>query len=87
MATVRVVMAAAALGLAGCAYDPPMQADHASPAYRADLAACQEAGDKEAHRRVMAFGRLFLTYPVSLPVQERIETRKCLEGKGYRLAT
>lgn len=85
MARVRGIVAAAALGLAGCAYDPPMQADHAAPAYRKDLGTCQAAGDKEAERRVMARGGLFLTYPVSLPILERIETRKCLEGKGYKL--
>ena len=50
-----------------------------------DLAACQEAGDKEADRRVMASGILFLTYPVSLPIEQRIQTRKCMEGKGYKL--
>ncbi len=73
------------LALAGCAYDPPMRADHASAQYRKDLAACQDAADKEAHRRVMASGILFLTYPVSLPIQRRIQTRKCMEGKGYKL--
>ncbi len=73
------------LVLAGCAYDPPMRADHASATYRKDLVACQDAGDKEAHRRVMASGILFLTYPASLPIQQRIQTRKCMEGKGYKL--
>jgi hypothetical protein len=75
----------AGLVLAGCAYDPPMRADHASASYQKDLAACQEAGDKEADRRVMASGILFLTYPVSLPIEQRIQTRKCMEGKGYKL--
>ncbi len=85
MARVRGMVAAAALGLASCAYDPPMRADHAAPAYRKDLAACRTAGDNEAERRVMASGGLFLTYPVSLPIEERIQTRKCLQGKGYHL--
>jgi hypothetical protein len=75
----------AGLVLAGCAYDPPMRADHAAASYQKDLAACQEAGDKEADRRVMASGILFLTYPVSLPIEQRIQTRKCMEGKGYKL--
>jgi hypothetical protein len=73
------------LVLTGCAYDPPMRADHASAQYQKDLAACQDAGAKEANRRVMASGILFLTYPVSLPIERRIQTRKCMEGKGYKL--
>ncbi len=85
MPRVLAFLAAAALGLAGCAYDPPMRADHAAAAYRKDLTACQSAGDKEAYRKVMARGPYFLTYPVSLPILERVETRKCLEGKGYHL--
>ena len=84
MARVRALLAGAVMGLAGCAYDPPMRADHRSPGYRKDLAECQAAGDKEAERRVMARGPYFLSYPVSLPIFERIETRKCLERKGYR---
>ena len=83
MARLQTCLGAVALGLASCAYDPPMKADHAAAAYRKDLADCQTAGDKEAARRVMASGGLFLTYPVSLPIMQRIETRRCLERKGY----
>ena len=86
MARLRDFLAAVPLALGGCSsYDPAMQADHASPAYQKDLIACQAAGDKEAHRRVIASGILFMTYPISLPIQQRIQTRKCLEGKGYHL--
>ncbi len=80
------VLVAAVLVLSGCAYDPPMKADHASAKYRADLAACQESGDREANRRVKARGILFLTYPMSLPIERRVQTRRCLEGKGYQVA-
>jgi hypothetical protein len=83
MATLRMCLGAASLGLASCAYDPPMQADHAAASYRKNLAECQTAGGKEASRRVMASGGLFLTYPISLPIMQRIETRRCLERKGY----
>jgi len=83
----RIGLGALAFGLvlAGCAYDPPMRADHASAQYQKDLAACQEAGAKEAHRRVMASGILWMSYPISLPIERRIQTRKCMEGKGYKL--
>ena len=83
MARFGMCLAALSLGLASCAYDPPMKVDHASATYRRNLADCQTAGDQEAERRVLASGGLFLTYPVSLPIMERIETRRCLERKGY----
>jgi hypothetical protein len=69
--------------LAGCGYSPPNAADTARPSYQADLVACQDAGDKEAHRLVMSKGGLFLSYPISLPIEESIQMRKCMDGKGY----
>jgi hypothetical protein len=64
-------------------YSPPRSADTARPTYQADLVACETSGDKEAHRWVMSRGGLFLTYPISLPIVEARETRKCMDGKGY----
>jgi hypothetical protein len=69
--------------LAGCGYSPPNEADTARPSYQSDLTACQGSGDKEAHRLVMSRGGLFLTYPISLPIVESIQMRKCMDGKGY----
>ena len=80
--TVRLLACALPLALAACA-DPPMRPGQTAAAYQSDLSACHDAGAKEAHRRVMASGGLFLTYPVSLPIQRRIQTRRCMEGKGY----
>lgn len=71
------------LALAACGYAAPNAADAARPSYAADLAACQTAGDKEAHRLVMSKGGLFLTYPISLPIEQSVQTRKCMDGKGY----
>ena len=74
-----------ALGLSACAYDPPMQADHASAAYQANLHACRKSAAVAASRTVHATGPMFLTYPISYPIQKRIEVRRCMEGKGYKL--
>ena len=71
------------LALASCSYSPPNQADLNRPAYKSDLAACEEFGNKEAHRRVTADGGLWLSYPISLPIEERRQVRKCMEAKGY----
>jgi hypothetical protein len=73
--------------LAACAYDPPVVADHRASAYQTDLTACRGIADRNAHHQVMSSGPLFLTYPLSLPLKERIETRRCMVGKGYKLAS
>jgi hypothetical protein len=71
------------LAIAGCSYQPANGAEHDSSSFQADLSACKEFGTKEGHRRVMAFGGEFLTYPVSLPFEKWWQTRKCMQGKGY----
>lgn len=83
MRLLRVVGFLAFVTLAGCGYTPPNAADTARPTYQSDLTACQDAGDKEAHRLVMSRGGLFMTYPISLPIVESIQTGKCMDGKGY----
>jgi hypothetical protein len=71
------------LAVAACGYTPPNAADTGRPGYQADLAACQSSGDTEAHRIVMSKGGLFLTYPISIFVEEHRQIRKCMDGKGY----
>jgi hypothetical protein len=79
----RLLWFAPLLALAACAYTPADPAEAGRPAYRADLAACEQSASQEAHRRVLARGELFLTYPISLPILKRRELRKCMEAKGY----
>jgi hypothetical protein len=79
----RLLLISPLLGVAGCSYAPANPADTAKPAYQSDLAACQTTGDKEAHRLVMSKGGLFLSYPISLPIEELRQTRKCMDTKGY----
>ena len=71
------------LVVAACVYAPPNAADTAKPTYQSDLAACQTSGDKEAHRLVMSKGGLFLTYPISILVEEHLQLRMCMRDKGY----
>ena len=71
------------LGVAACSDTPANPADAAKPTYQADLAACRTAGDKEAHRLVMSRGGLFLTYPISLPIEQWHQTHVCMDKKGY----
>lgn len=74
-----------ALPLCACAYDPPVQADHQSASYQADLKQCRKTGDAQANKIVKASGPLFLTYPVSYPIKARTQIRKCMQDKGYNL--
>jgi hypothetical protein len=79
----RLLRATPLLAVVACTYSPPNAADATRPAYQSDLAACRTNGDKEAHRLVMSEGGLFLTYPISILVEEHIQLRKCMAGKGY----
>ena len=72
--------------LPGCGYDPPMVADHASAAYKADLDACNDTGGTAAAKRAGATFRRWVTYPFSYPPLKREEVRACLVKKGYALA-
>jgi hypothetical protein len=71
------------LGFTACGCTPPNAADTDRPSYAADLAACETAGDEEAHRLVMSRGGLFLTYPISLPIERHLQIGKCMDRKGY----
>jgi hypothetical protein len=82
---VRLLLMGPLLAVAACG--GYTQADTARPTYAADLTACQTSGDKEAHRLAMSRGGLFLTYPISLPIVEHIQTHKCMAGKGYAAAS
>ena len=62
-----------------------MVADHASPTYRANLAACRTQATGEADTAVKKRGPLFLTYPISFTIIRSRLTRTCMEAKGYRL--
>jgi hypothetical protein len=79
----RCLLISPLLAVAACGYAPANPADTAKPTYQSDLAACQTSADKEAHRLVMSRGGLFLTYPVSLPIERTRQTRNCMDGKGY----
>jgi hypothetical protein len=78
--------AAAALALlAGCGdYDPPVAADHDSAGYQADLAACQTSGDAAADRLAKATFPMFVSYPISLPFEQRVQISRCMAAKGYK---
>ncbi len=84
--TLPVAALAPLLALGACAaYDPPVRADRAAPAYQADLAACREetatAVDLQNAKTVFAW----VSSPVRRPGQVRAGVRACLAGRGYTL--
>jgi hypothetical protein len=71
--------------LAGCGdYDPPVAADHDAAHYQADLAACQTSGDAAADRLAKATFPMFVSYPISLPFEQRVQISRCMAAKGYK---
>jgi hypothetical protein len=83
----RLLALTSALAVAACAYDPPVRADHQSARYQADLVACRKEGTAAADKRTVAYGYLFLSYPISYPIVRREEIRKCMQGRGYALSS
>lgn len=74
------------LPAAGCSgYAPAMQAgtDVSSPAYQADLSACQDQSAAAVDKRNAKTGLAWFASPVRRPFQVRAEIRTCLRTKGY----
>lgn len=70
--------------LGGCSYQPTV-AGAPKPEFAADLGACRDTAEKAAHHRVISHGYYYFSYPVSYPLIERSELRRCLKDKGYSL--
>ena len=82
----RLIGVYATVLIAGCAYDPPIAGNHQTPKYADDLNACRETAAKAAHLTVIGRGYLFLSYPLSYPIEKRSQMRKCMVAKGYALS-
>lgn len=74
---------AAALLLAGCAGDPAVIGDRASPKFQADLKACRASGDAEVTKADSKRFPDWVVSPFTGPGQRRRAVRACMEGKGY----
>ena len=69
--------------LAGCASDPAVVGDRASPKFQADLKACRKSGaaavGKQDAKRFIGW----LESPFTGPGQRRRAVRDCMEKQGY----
>ena len=74
------------LALGACAaYDPPVRANRATPAYQADLAACRADATTAVDRENAKTALAWVASPVRRPGQVRAGLRACLADRGYAL--
>lgn len=79
-------MIAAALLLAGCAGDPAVVGDRASPKFQADAKACRKAGAAQVSKEDAKRFPDWLASPFTGPGQRGRAVLACMEGKGYAAA-
>ena len=73
-------------GVSGCAsYDPPIQGDHTSEQYKADLEKCRTISTEDVRRKNAATPGTWIMSAFTGPSEVRAAIRKCIEGKGYVL--
>jgi hypothetical protein len=72
--------------LAGCAdYDPPIQGDHTSDKYKADLEKCRTSSTETVRLKNAATPQSWVMSPFTGPPEVRALIRKCMVDKGYVL--
>lgn len=69
--------------LVGCAGDPDVGGDHASPKFRTDLKACRASSRAQVAKQDARYFLGWLASPVTAPGQVHRTVRACMEGKGY----
>jgi hypothetical protein len=88
MSSIQTAMIASALllALSGCAsYDPPVQGDHTSDRYKADLEACRTTSSHAVYLQNAGDPGTWILSPIIGPPKVRAEIRTCMQGKGYQL--
>ena len=81
-----LIISALLLGVGGCsAYDPPVEGDHTSERYQADVAACRTASTEAVRLKNAATPGKWIISPITGPPAVRAAIRTCMESKGYTL--
>jgi hypothetical protein len=79
-----LVVPALLLGLGGCSqYDPPIQGDHTSKQYKADLEQCRTSSAETVRLRNAATPGTWIMSPFTGPTEVRAAIRRCMVGKRY----
>lgn len=77
---------AALTGLSACsAYDPPVQGDHATEKYKADLEKCRSTSQEAIRIKNADTPFTWIISPFTGPPAVRAAIRTCMQGQGYVL--
>jgi hypothetical protein len=83
---VSIVTGVLLVWLTGCAdYDPPIQGDHASDKYKADVAKCRTSSTETVRLKNAATPQSWIISPITSPPEVRTLVRKYMADKGYVL--
>ena len=70
--------------LSGCSeYDPPVQGDHTSDKYKADLEQCRATSTEAVRLKNAATPQSWILSPFTGPPEVHALIRKCMSDKGY----
>ena len=83
------VLAVISMGLAGCSvpYDPPVQGDHASARYKADLGKCRSESAERVRIKNADTPTTWIKSAFTGPSEVRAAIRACMQAKGYPLVS
>jgi hypothetical protein len=83
---VSLLVPAVLLGAGGCStYDPPVEGDHTSEKYKADVETCRTTSTEAVRLKNAATPGKWIISPITGPPAVRAAIRTCMEGKGYVL--
>jgi hypothetical protein len=83
---VALIMSALLFGAGGCsAYDPPVEGDHTSEKYQAEVATCRTASTETVRLKNAATPGRWIISPITGPPAVRAAIRTCMVSKGYVL--
>ena len=83
---VALIVSALLLGPGGCGvYDPPVEGDHTSEKYKADVEMCRTTSTETVRLKNAATPGRWIISPITGPPAVRAAIRTCMEGKGYAL--
>jgi len=83
---ISLIVPALLLGASGCSsYDPPVEGDHTSERYKADLEKCRNTSTETVRLKNAATPGRWIISPITGPPAVRVAIRTCMEGKGYAL--
>ncbi len=82
---VALIVPALLLGTGCSTYDPPVEGDHTSEKYQADVETCRTTSTEAVRLKNAATPEKWIISPITGPPAVRAAIRTCMQGKGYVL--